>query len=162
MAGNALHITVEGDRAVMKLFESLEPTVKKKVIRPELRKAAKRANKRLVHNLSGAVVKPHTGRWLAAQTGVKPKAIKRSRKGIGVVIGFPEREELGIAPDDKWFYPAAVEHGTEKDRQGRGPLPAFAPIRKAVDDHAAEETRIISAGIRAGTIREAKKLGRKI
>ena len=108
MAKPVIDLTLLGDKKLIKALATMPATLQKKAVRPALRKQAKRSRQHAVEMLSGGRVQPDTGRWLAAQKRAPIRAIKRSRKRIGYLVWYPTREELGIDPGYKWFYPAAV------------------------------------------------------
>lgn len=157
MAKPVIDISFLGGKALERALSQLPDRIQRKVVRQSLRKSAKRVNTYIVQHLSGIPVSPDTGRWLIAQSAQKPKSGKRSRRGVRIELPYPTREELGIAAGDKYFYPAAIEYGTQKTRQGRGPLPAFAPIRRAVNENTEKEHRLMGAEIGKGIEREARR-----
>ncbi|KKN27514.1 hypothetical protein LCGC14_0863980 [marine sediment metagenome] len=157
MARPVIDISILGDKALERALSQLPDRIQRKVVRQSLHKSAKRVNGYLIRNLSGIPVAPDSGKWLAAQTAQKPKSGKRSRRGVRIELGFPTREELGIPAGDKYFYPAAIEYGTHKTRQGRGPLPAFAPVRRAVNENTDKEHRLMGTEIGQGIEREARR-----
>ncbi len=156
MARPVIDISILGDKALERGLSQLHGRIQRKVVRQSLRKSAKRLNAAIVQNLSGIPVAPDSGRWLTAQKAQKPISGKRSRRGVRIEVGYPSREALGIAAKDKYYYPAAIEYGTTKTRKGRGPLPAFAPIRRAVNEHTKTEHRLIGLEIGQGIEREAR------
>lgn len=151
-----IDISLLGDRALARKLHELPLTVGKKVLRPTLRASAKRLKAFLILNLSGGVVSPHTGRWLAAVQATPVRALKRSRTRFGAGLEMPSRAELGIDPKDKWYSPFAVEYGYTRTARAPVDVRAFEPIRKAVDDHAASELRTIANDIGNGIKRVAK------
>lgn len=150
MAKPAIDISLVGSDILIKQLASFEPKVQKRVVRQTLRKSAKHLKAHIVTNLSGHPVSPDSGRYLAAMTAAKPKALPRSRTMIGVGIAMPYRAELGIDPGYKWYYPFAVEYGHDR-------APPKAPLRRAIDDHADEEHRFMGRDIGKGVDREARK-----
>lgn len=154
MAQPVVDISVVGVKAVSAMLGKLPDAAQKKAVRFALRRSAKRLKGHIVTNLSGHPVAPRSGRLLAAMKRVKVQALKRSRTRVGVFVALPTREELGIAPDDPYYYPAAVEYG-----HSRAPAKRF--IRNAVNDHEAEELRMIGTDIGKGIEREARRLARK-
>lgn len=162
MATPVIDISLLGDKALIRALAQLPDRIQRKVVRQSLRRSAKRVNGYIVQHLSGIPVAPDSGRWLIAQSAQKPKAAKRSRRGVRMEVSYPEREQLGIAPGDKYFYPAAIEYGTTKTRQGRGPLPAFAPIRRAINENTAKEHALMGAEIGKGIEREARRAFAKV
>lgn len=157
MAKPIIDISLVGSQVLISALGKLGDRVQRKVVRQTMRKAAKRLNVAIVQNLSGIPVAPDSGRWLTAQAAQKPVSGRRTRRGIVIGIPLPTREQLGIAAKDKWYYPMAIEYGTTKSRGGRGPLPAFAPIRRAVNENAEKEHRLMGTEIGNGIEREARR-----
>lgn len=155
MAEPVVGIAMLGDKELeRKLARLATPASQKRSIRPSLKKSAKRLKLRLIENLSGKIVTPRTGRWLRATQAAKVKAIKRARHRIGSGFSTPTREELGIPADTpgrrRGYYPYAVEYGTPT-------APAFAPMRRAVNDNTLEEFRLIGTDVGKGITKEAMK-----
>lgn len=99
-------ISIFGDKALQRKFKKLGPTLQKQVLRKAFRGVAKDilADARIrVPKDTGALAK-----------SLKVKALKRSRGKIGVKVETGTREQLGIAADDPYYYPAAIELGTKK------------------------------------------------
>lgn len=160
MARPVIDISILGDKALERSLSQLHDRIQRKVVRQAMRKSMKRANGYVVQNLSGIPVSPDTGRWLMAQSGQKPVVDGRSRTKIRLGVPYPTREQLGIPAGDKYFYPSAIEYGTVKSgstRKGRGPLPAFAPVRRAINENTAKEHRLIGNEIGKGIEREARR-----
>lgn len=153
----AVDISMIGDKALQQMLNKLPDAAAKKAIRPALRKSAKRFKARVVHNLSGAVVKPYTGRWLAATIAAKVHALKRSRMRMGYGIDMPSRAELGYDASDVGYHPFHVEYGYI--RKDGVQVPGKYPIRSAVNSHTAEELKTIGDDIGKGIVKQAKKLG---
>lgn len=145
-----IDISMIGDKALEKKFRRLEDKVQKRIVRKALRASAKRFKARVIENVSGFPVGVRTGRYRAAIKAGKVKAIPRSRGRIGVGIPMPLRSELGISPDDKHYFPAALEYGSDT-------APARPHFRPAVDEHKSEELRQIGRDIGDGIEREAKR-----
>ncbi len=162
MAGPVIDISILGDKALERSLSQLHDRIQRKVVRQALRKSMKRANGYVVQNLSGIPVSPDTGRWLMAQSAQKPVVDGRSRTRIRLGIPYPTKEQLGIPAKDKFFWPNAIEYGTTKTRQGRGPLPAFAPVRRAINENTAKEHRLIGNEIGKGIEREARRAFAKV
>jgi len=139
---------VELERA----FKQLPPASEKKVVRSALRKAAKRIRKVSESLIPRGPDKPE-GQHLA-DVGLKVRALKRSRKRVGVLILTPTRGELGIGATDKSYYPAHLELGH------RG-VPAHPYMRDAMHSHRSAELAQIGRDIGAGIEREARRLGKK-
>jgi len=146
----AVDITMTGADDLIRKFGNLEARLQKKVARQALRAAGKRIHDHVARNLSGGVVNILTGRLFNAWMAERVHAIKRTRGLIGVAIDLPSRDALGIDPQDKYYYPTALEYGTPR-------FSAKAPFRRAVDDHAAAELRIIGEQIGRGIENEARK-----
>lgn len=150
----AIDISILGDKRLDKMLATLEPKVQKRVLRKTLRASTKRLKVEVVTRLAGPNVHPldkrGTGGWMAQQKKVAVKALKRSRGRMGYTLPFPTREALGISPDDKFFYPAAVEYGHPH-------APAKAPIRTAVNSRTSLELSIIARETGKGIEREAMK-----
>ena len=100
-----MNLELEGFREVKAVFDNLPLKMQKKAVRPSLRAGAK-------------VIHKDGKRRMAKLTGknrkfFKVKSIKRSRQSIGVMIITGTREQLGIAGDDPFYYPAIQEHGSK-------------------------------------------------
>ena len=160
MARPVVDIRLIGDKRLIRALKKLPGVAQKKAVRPGLRRSAKRLKAHVVTNLSGDPVGIESGRWVAATIATPIRAMKRSRVALGVGFAMPTREELGIDPKDKWYYPAAVEYGTTERAGGRGSVPELRPIRSAVDDHRAQELATIGRDIGTGIEREWRKLNR--
>lgn len=145
----AVDIRVLGVPELEKALKRLEAKVQKKIVRQALRKSAKRTKDRIVDNLSGEKVQVRTGQLREA---FKRAAIRghTRRHLIRVGVVFPERDALGIDPNDKHYYPMAVEFGHGKVR----PYPFLRP---AIDEHETAEKRRIGRDIGNGIEREAGK-----
>lgn len=157
MAQRAIDITLAGDRQLLRRLSALEkPASQKRAVRPALRASTKRLKAVVLANLSGRVVKPVTGRLLAAMRLQKIRSIGRSRTEIGTGFAMPTREELRIDADDKYFYPIAVEFGHVKG-EGRSAAPAKSFLRAAVSENRRSELIQIGRAIGKGIEREAVK-----
>lgn len=152
MAANIVELHVEGIAQLIAGFETLPEKFQRKVLAPMTRASTKRLQARVIENLSGRVVTPRTGRWLAsAQAAVVRSRKFRRRSGyVGAGFAFPTRAEVGVDPKAKGFYPAAVEYGTPT-------MAAKAPIRRAVNDAAAFEEATMITEMRKGVIVQARK-----
>jgi HK97 gp10 family phage protein len=56
------------------------------------------------------------------------------RRDIGMIVQTGTREQLGIAPGDPYFYPAALEYGTPTIRPKQFMRRAFLMNAKAVEN----------------------------
>ncbi len=157
MARPAIDISLVGDKELLKQLANLgKPATQKKAVRPALRKSAKRIKPRVLANLSGSPVAPHTGRLLAAMAAQKVHAIGRSRTVIGAGFDMPTRESLGIDPSDKYYYPIAVEYGHVRGA-GKSAAPPRPYIRPAVDSNRESELNQIGKDIGKGIEKQAAK-----
>ncbi len=157
MARPAIDISILGDKELEKKLAALgSEAAQKKAVRPALRKSIKRIRTRVIQHLSGLPVQPQTGRLLVGMASVKPQSLRRSRGTLGVVLPFPSREQLGIDPKDKYFYPAAVEYGHVRGA-GKSAAPPHPFIRPAVDNNSERELSLIAADIGKGIIKQAMK-----
>lgn len=120
MAQGIATLELTGFDEVIKIFETLEPKLKKKALRPALRAGAKII-------LAAAKIKAHRFSGLNAKF-LKVKSMKRSRKSIGVVIQTGTRQQLKIPGSDKGYYPFSEEYGT-KD------TPAHPYLRPALKEN---------------------------
>ena len=145
----SVDIRVLGVPALERALRNLAPVAERKVVRQALRKSAVRAKKRIVDNLSGVKVQVQTDTLRPAFKKAKIRGeTKRGRIRVGVV--FPERDQLGIGPDDKHYYPIAVEFG-------HGNVPPHPFLRPAIDEHKASEYRLIARDIGNGIEKQAGK-----
>lgn len=167
----AVDISILGDKELERKLSILPDRIQKKVVRQAVTKAAKRAHKRLIDNLSGKIVRVRTGRLLGAVKAGRPKADKSSpRELIKRGTPMPTRSELEIGsepgglmhaiavakgrsdPTVDDYYPAFVEYGDPK----RG-VSAKKPFRRSIDDYRDQEIKIIGTDIGSGIEREAAK-----
>ena len=146
----SVDIQILGDRELQRKLARLEDKAQKKIVQSALRKSAKRAKDRIIGNIQklGLIL---TGQMLNAFKKMKIKSSSRKpRKLIRIGPEWPDRSELGISPDDKYFYPTAVEYG-------HGNVKAYPFVRPAIDEHTQAEHAKIAKDIGAGIIRESKK-----
>ena len=140
-------------------------------------RAAERAKWRVVANLSGKVLQVDTGEYRNAFA--KSEATFGSHRKGKIVVGvaFPTREELGIKPDDPYFYPAALEYGHAAPGYGRNApgVPAlkrgesspkhvkpYPHIRPAIDNHIEAEKIRIGADLREEISAEFDKIMKRM
>ncbi|MGH6867175.1 MAG: hypothetical protein ACREDO_13670 [Methyloceanibacter sp.] len=136
-----IDISVLGDEALSKRLTALPFKVQRKLVSKSLRAAAKRAKQRIIHNLSGGIVQVRTGTLLRAFERAPIRVQSSSpRRRLRIGPEFPRREALGIRPDDKYYYPAAVEYG-------HGRVRARPFLREAVDKHETAEIARIASDI---------------
>ena len=118
-----IDIRVLGDDKLAKKIAKLDRVAAGKIVRPGMRAAAQ-----MVLPYVKAAVPEKTGNL---KRSIKVKADKRKwarSKATGVNIQTGTREQLGIAADDKYYYPAAVEYG-------HGNVPARSYLRGPMDQH---------------------------
>ena len=142
-------ISMIGDKALIKKFNSLEPKLAKKILNKSLRKAAKivlvqaKANVRVVSgNTSKALRKGLTLKKL--------KGKKRRRNQVSVDVRTPTRSEMGIGNNEKWYSPAHIELGTRFTR----PL---SYLRSATKQKASTVMALLRREIGAGITKLARK-----
>lgn len=143
MAQALLKLELAGFEKLAKKFETLEPKLRAKALRPALRAGAKviqKSAKAKAHKRSGKNAK-----------FIKVKSLKRSRKQIGVAIQTGTRQELNIPRDDQGYYPFTEEYGT-KNRS------AHPYMRPALVEKRNEATRAVGKELekRMKKIAEAK------
>lgn len=68
---------------------------------------------------------------------------RRRRGSISVLVQTPPRAALGIAPTDKWYYPAHIELGTKN-------TPALPFMRPALEQQRTRVTEMIRQRIIQG------------
>ena len=135
------NITVEGADKLEKALISLEPKIARKLVRRTLRNAAKP-----ILALAKSLVPVRTGRL---KKSLKIRAAKRRKGRYGVRIQTGTRDELGIDEKTPYYYPAAVEYGTNTS-------PAQSFMRAALDSKKQAAKSIIEKDLRE-SIREANK-----
>jgi len=150
----AVDIRMLGDKRLSRALAKLPAVAQKRVVRKALRKSAKRQVGYVV-----ALAPEDTGALKRGFRTAKVRSLRRWRHIMGMGLYAPYRDTLGIGPDDKWYYPFALEYGT-KERKGRGRIAAMRFIRDAVDRHVETEHRFLSSeighGIQAEWLRLAK------
>ncbi len=102
-----------GDLKLTKAFNNLERSIRGKIARKALRAGGKVVLKE-AKKQAAAVDDPTTPSDIMKRVArlLKLRAMKRSRKHIGVRIMTPTREQLGIERDH--YPPAHIELGTSK------------------------------------------------
>ncbi len=150
MAAGGIDIRMIGDKKLSRKFAGLERKTQGKIVRPALRNSAKRIKPEIVKRVSGLPVGVVTGRYLAAWQKAKIRRGKGKRGLIRIGIASPTREELGISPQDPFYFPNAIEYGHE----GAPPHPHMRP---AVDENRGREHRLIGREIGRGIEREFKR-----
>jgi HK97 gp10 family phage protein len=145
---SVVNITVFGDRDLERKLGKLVDRVQKTIVRQAIRKEAKKTKDRIVANIQ-RIDLIDTGTMVNAFQRSKIKAGSNNRKIIRIGPEWPTRSELGIAPDDKFYYPTAVEYGHPG-------APAYPFVRPAVHEHKDRSITAIGNDIRDGIERAAK------
>lgn len=133
-------VSIDGDKELTKAFNDLvklgQSRDARKVLRSSLRKAGKPILTRVKAKAAGYTGPGNdTQNMLNLSRGIKLRAIKRSRRWVGVKIVTPTREALGIPAGSKWYFPAHVEYGTKTS-------PAFSYLRSTLDEMRTRSRRI--------------------
>lgn len=128
----SVELKLTGDRALARAMRRLESNAPRDVLEPALLSSAERIKARVVQNLSGSVVRVRSGELLQAFSQVKPRSYGKSETKVRVGIPPPTRRALGIAADDKSYYPYAIEFGHSR-------VPARSFLRSATDASARDE-----------------------
>jgi len=148
-----IDISLLGDKELERKLAGLADKLQRKVVRTALHKTLNKiVKKEIVRRLSGHPVQSKTGRLRAAMKRgrVRSSAGRKARRTIARAIPLPPREELGIDPDDKFYYPAAVEYG-------HGNVPPKSFLRAAVDDNEERIKKHLARLIGEGIEREAAR-----
>lgn len=131
MAKPGFDIRILGSRRLQKKLNKLERRVQGRI----MREAAKDAMKPVVQ-----VAKQRA----PVETGKTQKYIKAaaysSRNGVGAMVRTGTRRQMGIEPDDPFYYPAAHEYGTSK-------MPARPFMRSALADRRRQVLRLFRVNI---------------
>lgn len=145
-------ISITGDKALQRKLDRLAGPAQRRVMRGATKKTATATKKFLLRNISGGKIHVYTGRLLRAFKAQRARGEKpiKNKKDIVAAIPLPTRAELGIAPDDKYYYPTAVEFGHKR-------APAHPYMRPAVDEHYSELIGGLAENIAVGIVREAAK-----
>jgi HK97 gp10 family phage protein len=135
-------IQVLGLENLERKWRNMDAKVQRKILATAARNSAKRTKDRMVENLSGHPVGVVTGRTREAFKKARIRSGSRSRNFIRVGPVIPTREELGIPPwpEEKSFYPFALEYGTSR-------MAARPFIRPAIDNHVREELNAVAAEV---------------
>jgi len=142
-------VIVTGYRELDAKLRNLPPALQRKFVRGALRKANKRINQEIQRILKAEAY--DTG---AFAKSIKAKALKRSRKRIGVAT-FTDTDKLYALYESKhgrkphpakgqtepFFYPAVIEFGSVTHQ-------AVAPMRRALYDNAAVYREYFKADLR--------------
>ena len=131
---NFIDIKVTGDRETQMALDSLTRAVGTRIVIEAL-------------DVAGQPVLAAARQKAPALTGKLKRTLGlyklKTRKKIGVRVSTGTREELGIAADDPYYYPMAVEVGTAK-------APAHPYLRPALDENRQRCIDIAAYEIRKG------------
>ena len=141
MKQNVLSIALAGDKETLDAFNALTGPEKTKARRSAMRKAAKDAVLPAVQ-----IRTPVDSEKLLLSLQVIPGG----RNFIGSYVGVKDRESVGVSPEDKWFYPAAVEFGTRY-------TPAQSYLRAGLDASKGKAMTIIAKSLQGFFKRRARK-----
>lgn len=95
-----------GDKELRRALEGLPDNIRNKALRQALREEMKPVLDDAQQNAAD------TSQRLARTMRLRALKLRRST-GIGVKVETGTREELGIPADDRYYWPAAIELGTE-------------------------------------------------
>ena len=131
-----IDISVLGDKELERRFKRYPIQTQKKVLRPALRKGAKRSKNRIVDNIKADDL-IYSGNMLTAFSKTKIRSQSSSRNLIRIGPVLPTRDEFKISATDKFFYPAVLEK-------------RFHFMRNAIDKFKNQEYRELARDIGAG------------
>ena len=139
MAGTFVNISVLGDKELSAALSKMPLKVQKKITRQALRTVAK-------HVMTDVKASRHilTGKLKASY---KVNSIVRGKRGLfGVVVSSGTRGQLGISPDDRYYYPAVLEYGAPTRS-----IQEYRIVRGAADNNRsfllAEAARVIRSAV---------------
>jgi hypothetical protein len=137
MPRDGLDISVSGDKSLALTFGKMPIEVQKKVVRPALRKSAKRFKGLIVQAYSGVPVGVVTGDTLFAMTQMKVRSRSSRRDGVSANVLYPETDES----PPPWII---MEYGSRF-------MAARAPIRKLTNANQDKELGRIMDDIETNT-----------
>jgi hypothetical protein len=147
-----IDISKFGDKELQKAFQKLTDKAQRTTVRKSLKDEAVLVQQRIVANImrlnlidSGLMVRAYAASKIRTQG-------KRTLLRLG--IDNPTREMLNIEPDDKYYYPYAVEFGHDNVKA----KPFIRPTVKGAEYGMAIGR--IGRGIGKGIEREARKIAR--
>lgn len=138
-----------GNLELEKKLDRVVDKAQKTIVKSALRKESNRAKKRIVANIVRLDL-IDSGMMLAGYQSAKTKVARSGKNFIRLGVENPTREALGIAPDDPYYYPYAVEYGQVG-------ADAYPFIRPAIDEHKDQSYKSIGDDIGKGIEREALK-----
>lgn len=141
-------IKVLGVPELEKQLGNIVEKTQKTIVKGALSKESKRVRSRIADAITRlGLIK--TGKMLAAYAKAKIKNASKYKNFIRLGIENPTREELGISPDDKHYYPNALEYG----KHGKGAIPF---IRPTVDGNKEKSFADIASDIGKGIEKAVK------
>jgi len=158
-------ISLTGDKRLQRKLNRLPVVVQRKIVRRAAREAMRpvlATAKQLAPVLQGGGP-PERVPGLMRDTikikALKPSTWQKKRHTFGIVVCTAPREVLGIAPDDPYYYPAAVEFGHEASGwyAGGPPVPAYPFMRPAMDQNRRTAINIFSQHVAAELLSEARR-----
>jgi len=138
-----IDLSLLGDKRLERQLKRLPVIAQRKVVRRAMREAARPVQA----EAERLAPRGETGRMAAT---IKIKAAK-GKAGLGVVVQTGTREELGIAADDPYYYPFAVEYG-------HGDVPAHPFMRPAMDNMRPTAMAIVARVVRERLPIEAARI----
>ena len=136
-----IDISFLGDKDLQRKLNRLAIQSQRKVVRPAMRKSM-----RPVLKSAQALVPVESGR-LRDSLHQKQRTIKGITRAY---VATGTREALGIAADEKGFYPAVIEYGSRNH-------PERSYLRRALHENKNSVLNDLSDHIARGIEREAKK-----
>lgn len=133
------------DTDLQRTFKALPEKLQKNYIRRAIRKAGK-----IVLADAKTNVPVLTGRL---RDTLRIKSFSR-KTSVGVKIETGTREDLGIAPDDPYFYPAVLEFGSER-------IPPVPFLRGSLYDNSSSIMALIRDAVRGFIAKAAAKAAKK-
>jgi HK97 gp10 family phage protein len=135
-------ISILGEKALQRKLKRLAGPAQRKIVMKALREGG-----RPVLAAAKARVPVATGRL---RKSLRLRKRRTSGSFFGMEVRTGTREELGISPDSKGYYPMSVEFG-------HAGVAARPFLRPAMDGQRSKALRIIGREIAAGILREARK-----
>lgn len=105
-AGLQVDIRFIGDKELQRKLNRLDPEIQRRVLTESMAVAGE-----IVLKAAKANAPVRTGKH---RDNIRMRKVNRKRgrnRGIGVEVVSGTRKKLGISPDDKFYYPAALEFG---------------------------------------------------
>lgn len=150
-----IDISAIGDRELAAALHSLPGEIQKKLVRRHMRNAM-RPILRAIRDRLPVQPSKHGGEKtepIKELMTIRARRFKdRNKFGINTVL--PSRIDLGIPPNHKYYYPAAIELGTSK-------TPAKPFVRPAFRQNTSVAIAVLTQGIRYDVNREMAKLAAK-